>query len=35
MLCGVFLDLQRKEDSKRINPEERKQVARQVLREFL
>lgn len=35
VVCGILLAMQRKEDSKRINPEERKQVARQVLREFL
>lgn len=34
-LCKILLDLQSKEDSRRINPEERKLVARQVLREFL
>ena len=34
-LCNVLLDMQRKEDSKRVNPEERKQSARKVLREFL
>ena len=35
MLCNILLDMQRKEDSKRVNPEERKQSARKVLREFL
>ena len=34
-LCRLMLSEQRKEDSKRINPEGRKQAARQVLREFL
>ena len=34
-LCNVLLHFQRIEDSKRINPEERKQAARKVLREFL
>ena len=35
VLCNILLDMQRKEDSKRINPEERKQSARKVLGEFL
>lgn len=35
VLCNILLDMQRKEDSKRVNPEERKQSARKVLREFL
>ena len=34
-LCRSMLSDQRKVDSKRINPEERKKAARQVLREFL
>ena len=34
-LCSALLSAQGKEDSKRINPEQRKSVARQVLREFL
>ena len=35
LLCDVLLNMQRKEDSQRVNPEERKQAARKVLREFL
>ena len=34
-LCKILLDMQSKEDSRRINPEERKLVALQVFREFL
>ena len=34
-LCRVLLREQRKQDDKRINPEERKDAARQVMREFL
>ena len=34
-LCGILLDQQRKVDSQRINPEERKAAAKRVLREFL
>ena len=34
-LCRVMLREQGKRDSKRINPEQRKEAARQVLREFL
>lgn len=34
-LCREMLDDQRREDSKRVNPEERQEAARQVLREFL
>lgn len=34
-LCTWLLNQQRKEDSRRINPEERKAAARRVLREFL
>ena len=34
-LCGLMLTAQRKEDSRRINPEGRKRSARQVLKEFL
>lgn len=34
-LCNILLEMQSKEDSRRINPEERKRAARQVLREFL
>ncbi len=34
-LCTRPLDQQRKEDSQRVNPEERKSAARRVLREFL
>lgn len=34
-LCRVLLREQRKQDDKRINPEERKEAARQVMREFL
>ncbi len=34
-LCGLMLTAQRKEDSKRINPEGRKEAASQVLKEFL
>ena len=34
-LCRSMLTYQREEDSKRINPEGRKDAARQVLREFL
>ena len=34
-LCRLMLSAQRKEDSKRINPEGRKKAARQILREFL
>ena len=33
-LCRIMLSDQRKEDSKRINPEERKQAVRVVLQEF-
>ena len=33
-LCRIMLSDQRKEDSKRINPEERQQAARVVLKEF-
>ena len=33
-LCRIMLSDQRKEDSKRINPEERKEAARVVLGEF-
>ena len=33
-LCRIMLSNQRKEDSKRINPEERQQAARVVLEEF-
>ena len=35
IVCDILLDMQRKEDSKRVNLEERKRIARQVLREFL
>ena len=35
LLCNLQLVIQRKEDSQRINPEERKRAARKVLREFL
>ena len=31
LLCNLQLQIQRKEDSQRINPEERKQAARRVL----
>ena len=34
-LCGLILTSQRKKDSMRINPVERKKAARQVLKEFL
>ena len=34
-LCGLMLTAQRRKDSERINPEERKKAARQVLKEFL
>lgn len=34
-LCSLLLREQRKQDDKRINPEERKEAARQVMREFL
>ena len=34
-LCGLLLNKQHKEDSKRINPEQRKRAARKVLGEFL
>ena len=34
-LCGLLVREQRKQDDKRINPEERKEAARQVMREFL
>ena len=34
-LCGLLLREQRKQDSQRINPEERKKAVRQVFREFL
>ena len=34
-LCRVLLREQRKQDSQRINPEERKEAGRQVFREFL
>ena len=34
-LCRVLLRKQRKQDDKRINPEERKEAARRVMREFL
>ena len=34
-LCARLLDQQRREDSRRINPEERKAAARRLLREFL
>ncbi len=34
-LCRALLSQQRKQDDKRINPEERKDAARQVTREFL
>lgn len=34
-LCQVLLREQRKQDDKRINPEERKEAARQVMQEFL
>jgi len=34
-LCDSMLRDQRKEDARRINPEERKRAARQVLAEFL
>ena len=34
-LCRVLLRAQRKQDDKRINPEERKEAARQVMWEFL
>ena len=34
-LCAMLLVQQRVEDSRRINPEERKAAARRVLREFL
>ncbi len=34
-LCARLLAQQRREDSRRINPEERKAAARRVLREFL
>ena len=34
-LCAMMLTDQRKKDSRRINPEGRKESARQVLREFL
>ena len=34
-LCRVLLREQRKQDSQRINPEERKQAGRQVFKEFL
>jgi len=35
MLCRLMLSDQRREDSRRINPEGRKEAARQVMREFL
>ncbi len=35
MLCLSMLSDQRREDSKRINPEGRKEAARQVMKEFL
>ena len=34
-LCRALLDEQRKEDSKRVNPEDRKAAAKRVLHEFL
>ena len=34
-LCGLLLNQQHKEDSRRINPEQRKRAARKVLGEFL
>ena len=34
-LCNWLLNSQRKRDSQRVNPEERKAAARKVLREFL
>ena len=35
LLCNILLETQGKEDSRRINPEERKRSARKVLGEFL
>ena len=35
MLCTSMLSEQRREDSRRINPEGRKEAARQVMKEFL
>ena len=35
VVCNILLNLHRREDSRRVNPEERKQAARKVLREFL
>ena len=34
-LCTMLLTKQRREDSQRVNPEERKAAAKRVLREFL
>ena len=34
-LCTMLLNDQRREDSQRVNPEERKAAAKRVLREFL
>jgi hypothetical protein len=34
-LCRLMLGHQRREDSQRVNPEERREAARRVLREFL
>ena len=34
-LCTMLLDYQGREDSRRVNPEERKASAKRVLREFL
>ena len=34
-LCGAMLREQGREDSKRVNPEERQEAARRILREFI